>query len=188
MPKGFLPGPSASRGIGFMMLAAFVAAVAALAPPVSAQNASAQSGDSAETAAALALDGNETRGKRLFLRCKACHNLTDGRRHKLGPNLHALFGRKAGSLSDYRYSRALAEADFAWSRSQLNRWLKNPSGFLPGNKMSFAGLRTPQDRADLLAYLEKATEQAQKDSKATSEATLPKSEAPKNGQPDSGKP
>ncbi len=97
--------------------------------------------------------GNPTSGKRVFNRCKACHNLTTTSRTRLGPNLDNLFGRKAGSVESYKYSKALQETDFVWTENSLNSWLTKPNSFLPGNKMAFSGIRKEQDRKDLIAFL-----------------------------------
>lgn len=105
----------------------------------------------------LSAAGDATKGKRLFNRCRACHNLTDAARTRVGPNLDGLFGRPAGKDEGYRYSKALAEADFVWTEKELNDWLAQPRTYLPGNKMAFAGLRKEQDRKDLMAYLRTAT-------------------------------
>lgn len=101
--------------------------------------------------------GDATKGQRLFARCKACHNLTSAARSRMGPNLDGLFGREAGAYEGYRYSKALAEADFIWTEDKLDQWLAQPKTFMPGNKMAFAGLRKEQDRKDLMAYLRQAT-------------------------------
>lgn len=105
----------------------------------------------------LSAQGDAEKGKRLFNRCKACHNLTAAGRPRMGPNLDNLFGRAAGSSEGYKYSKALAEADFVWTESKVDEWLAKPKAFLPGNKMAFAGLRKEQDRKDLMAYLRVAT-------------------------------
>lgn len=105
--------------------------------------------------------GDATRGQRVFNRCKACHTLTAAKRTRLGPNLDNLFGRKAGSADNYRYSRAMKDADFLWTEAKLNEWLMKPSAFLPGNKMTFAGVRNEKDRKDLIAYLRRATVQTE---------------------------
>jgi cytochrome c len=102
--------------------------------------------------------GNADNGQRVFNRCKACHNLTASTRTRLGPNLDGLFGRPAGKEVNYKYSRALADANFDWTEEKLNEWLVKPSAFLPGNKMAFAGVRKEQERNDLIAYLRRATE------------------------------
>ncbi|WP_417450212.1 c-type cytochrome [Kordiimonas sp.] len=113
--------------------------------------------DDDPSSTALSSQGDAEKGKRIFNRCKACHNLTAAKRSRMGPNLDALFGRDAGSKEDYKYSKALAEADFVWTEEKLNQWLAAPKTFLPGNKMAFAGLRKEDDRKDLMAYLRTAT-------------------------------
>lgn len=92
-------------------------------------------------------------GRRVFARCRSCHTLPEGGPNLTGPNLWAVFGRQAGSLQGYNYSPALRNADFIWTAEQLDEWLNNPRDFLPGNKMSFAGVRDEQDRRDLIAWL-----------------------------------
>lgn len=106
---------------------------------------------------AISSQGDAEKGKRIFNRCKACHNLTAAARSRMGPNLDGLFGSAAGSKEGYKYSKALAEADFVWTEEKLDAWLSAPKTFLPGNKMAFAGLRKEQDRMDLMAYLRAAT-------------------------------
>lgn len=92
-------------------------------------------------------------GRRLFRRCAACHTLGDGDRHLVGPNLHGMFGREVGGAEGFRFSRALEEADFVWTKAELDQWLANPRTYLPGNRMSFVGLRNESDRNDLIAFL-----------------------------------
>ena len=101
----------------------------------------------------LSADGDPVKGKRVFMRCQACHTLVAGQ-HRMGPSIANLFGREAGTADGFpRYSNALKEANFLWTEAALDEWLASPKAFLPGNKMPFAGLRNPQDRKDLLAYL-----------------------------------
>lgn len=114
-----------------------------------------------ESENAFSASGDVAKGKRVFNRCKACHNLTASNRTRLGPNLDNLFGKKAGDATDYKYSRAMKDAEFIWTEAILNEWLTKPGAFLPGNKMQFAGLRKEQDRKDLIAYLRQATVKAE---------------------------
>ena len=93
------------------------------------------------------------RGKRTFKLCVSCHLTAEGAGNLVGPNLHGLFGREAGSLEGFAYSDALTDADFIWEPVHLDEWLTNPRAFLPGNRMSFAGVRKPEDRLGLIAYL-----------------------------------
>lgn len=96
-------------------------------------------------------------GQRLAQMCKACHTLAEGGVHMIGPNLFGFFGRPAGSVQRYPYSAALQEAEFAWTPRALDAWLARPARFLPGNRMSFPGVSSASDRADLIAYLLEAT-------------------------------
>jgi len=96
-------------------------------------------------------------GKRQFAKCRSCHTLPQGGPNMTGPNLYGVFGRQAGSKPDYRYSEALKTAGFAWDGQKLDGWLADPRGFLPGNKMSFVGVKDQKDRVDLIAYLKTQT-------------------------------
>lgn len=97
------------------------------------------------------------RGQTLFLQCRACHSLDEGEPHKVGPNLHGMFGREAGQAPGFDYSEALLESPIVWEPEALDDWLERPSDFLPGNRMVFIGVRSPADRANLIAYLQQAT-------------------------------
>ena len=96
-------------------------------------------------------------GQRLAQMCKACHTLGDGGVHMIGPNLSGFFGKSAGSAEGYNYSAALQEADFIWTPRAMDAWLTRPARFLPGNRMSFPGVSSTSDRADVIAYLLEAT-------------------------------
>tara|TARA_R110000787_G_scaffold14348_16_gene44390 strand:- start:1309 stop:1860 length:552 start_codon:yes stop_codon:yes gene_type:complete len=93
------------------------------------------------------------RGKRTFKLCQSCHLTAEGAGNLVGPNLHGLFGREVGSVEGFAYSDALEDADFIWEPQHLDEWLTNPRAYLPGNRMSFAGVRKPDDRLGLIAYL-----------------------------------
>jgi cytochrome c len=97
------------------------------------------------------------RGKRLFDQCAACHGLDD-QTDTDGPTLKGVIGRKAGSLEDYRYSAAMKRSDVTWTTMTLDAYIADPQGFIKGNRMAFAGMSDPAERADLIAYIEQATQ------------------------------
>ena len=94
--------------------------------------------------------------------CRACHSLERGGPVMIGPVLFGMFGAPAGRRPDFDYSRALAEAEFVWTPRALDAWLAEPTRFLPGNRMSFAGVRDMTNRVDLVAYLLKVTDDSGK--------------------------
>lgn len=98
------------------------------------------------------------RGRQLAFTCRACHTLEAGGAHMIGPNLHGMFGRNAGTREGFDYSEAIRESAFAWTPRALDAWLREPGDFLPGNRMSFIGVSSQGDRRDLIAYLLIATE------------------------------
>jgi cytochrome c len=90
--------------------------------------------------------------------CEACHSLGKGGVNMIGPNLYGFFGKRVGTVAGFDYSNAVANADFVWTPRALDAWLVQPSRFLPGNRMTFAGVGDAGDRADLIAYLLGATD------------------------------
>lgn len=90
-------------------------------------------------------------GRRLFRRCASCHTLGSGDRHLVGPNLHGMFGREVGGAEGFRFSRH-GGGRLCVDEGRAGLWLANPRTYLPGNRMSFAGLRTESDRNDLIAF------------------------------------
>ena len=95
------------------------------------------------------------RGKLLFLRCAACHNIAARPEKRIGPDLQGVVGRKAGSLPGYNYSTAMASTNFIWDAATLDRWLERPNDVVPGTSMAFSGMEKPEDRQALIAYLAK---------------------------------
>lgn len=111
----------------------------------------------------FSMKGDASQGRKVFIRCRACHNLTDDRRHKTGPNLNALFGRVSGTSASYQtYSKAMKDAQIVWTEANLNEYLAKPRTYLPGNKMVFAGITNDKDRFDLLAYLRQSQDNVNK--------------------------
>ena len=107
-------------------------------------------------AIALVHPGNAENGKRLFRACAGCHSLNAGET-RFGPSLAGLFGRKAGLVPRFRYSKALQNSSIVWNERALDAWLANPRLFIPGNRMPFFGVRDPQLRKDIIAFLKLAT-------------------------------
>ena len=93
------------------------------------------------------------RGRRTWKLCQSCHLTAEGAGSLVGPNLYGLFGREAGTAEGFSYSDPLKEADFIWTPEQVDHWLENPRTFLVGNRMSFSGIRKPEDRLAVIAYL-----------------------------------
>lgn len=92
-------------------------------------------------------------GERLARRCAACHTFDEGGANRVGPNLWNVLGGPKAHLDNYNYSDALAGMEGEWGYEEMNALLADPRGYIPGTKMSFAGLRSPEDRAHLIAYL-----------------------------------
>ncbi|HET9161709.1 MAG TPA: cytochrome c family protein [Caulobacteraceae bacterium] len=96
-------------------------------------------------------------GKSKLNLCRSCHTFTDGGPNGVGPNLYRVFGRKAGSKPDFKYSDAVKKAGFTWDADHLDQWLTKPKDFIPGTKMTFQGLPDASDRRDLIAALKVQT-------------------------------
>jgi cytochrome c2 len=103
------------------------------------------------TAAAHA-DGDPARGEQRFVDCAACHAPQPGVAN-VGPSLQGVFGRKAATLADFRYSPALKRSGITWTPETLDTFLADPQKAVPNNRMPYAGMPDAADRADLIAFL-----------------------------------
>jgi cytochrome c len=101
-------------------------------------------------------DGDAAKGEKRFEECATCHSTQVGV-NGVGPSLHDVFGRKAGGLDDYRYSPAMKRSGITWTPQTLGNFVADPQKAVPNNRMPFAGMPDAADRADLIAYLEKAS-------------------------------
>ena len=108
------------------------------------------------------------KGQQVFNKCMACHNAEHGGANQLGPNLWDVIGEPIGQGKGFAFSDALAKKGGTWSWDNLFAWLKSPRDFAPGTKMTFAGLSKPEDRANVIAYLN-----------AQSDSPLPRAQAVK---------
>ena len=134
-----MSGRSIVNEVGTMRVRGMIAAVALLA-----------------AAGAARADGDAARGEKQFVECATCHTLERGV-NNVGPSLFGLFGRKAGEIADFRYSPALRKSGIAWTPQAFDNFIADPQKAVPGNRMPFAGMASAGDRADLIAYLVKAT-------------------------------
>jgi len=101
--------------------------------------------------------GDADRGEKIFRKCAACHQVGKGAEHRVGPHLNGIFGRRAGTVDGYEaYSKGLIRAGndgLDWTLEKLDAYVENPKVLVSGTRMNFAGLKKPQERADVLAYL-----------------------------------
>ena len=109
------------------------------------------------TAGPAFAEGDATAGKKVYNKCKTCHALEAGKK-KLGPTLHGIIGRTAGTVEGYKYSDVMKESGIVWTEENIDAYLAKPKEFMPGNKMVFPGLKKDQQRADVIAYLKEATQ------------------------------
>ena len=116
------------------------------------------------------------KGQTVFNKCTACHTIEKGAPNGLGPNLWGTLGAPIGKGHGFAFSAALADKGGTWTWSTMSDWLKNPKGFAPGTKMTFAGIGNPQDRANVIAFLN-----SKSDSPQPMPAAPPPKEAPAGG-------
>lgn len=102
----------------------------------------------------LLASADAARGAKVFGACKACHSAEAGAKHKIGPNLWNVVGRKKAGADGFAYSSALTGMGGEWSYANLDKFLENPKAYAPGNKMTYAGVKKNSDRAALMVYLQ----------------------------------
>ncbi|MFT3810487.1 MAG: cytochrome c family protein [Micropepsaceae bacterium] len=107
--------------------------------------------------------GDPVAGEKSFAKCRACHSTAPGD-NKIGPTLYGVIGRLAGTVEGYNYSKPNKESGITWTEQEMFDYLENPRKKIPGTKMAFAGIKKPEERADLIAWL-------QEDYKAQTAAT-----------------
>lgn len=100
--------------------------------------------------------GDSAAGAKVFRKCKACHDVGESAKSKVGPILNGIVGRPAGTFESFSYSSAMTTAagnGLVWTEENIAEFLTKPKKFMPGTKMAFAGLRKEKDRANVIAYL-----------------------------------
>ncbi len=125
---------------------------AAPAAPAAAAPVAADNTDTISGVKLASYTGDPVKGKTDFITCQTCHAIEAGV-NKIGPSLHAVVGRAAGSIAGYSYSAANKNSGITWTPEKLFQYLESPQRVVPGTKMTFAGWSDPQKRADVIAYL-----------------------------------
>lgn len=98
-------------------------------------------------------------GEKAFILCQACHNTNKGEPHKVGPNLHGIFGRKAGTAEGFTYSESLKNSGIVWDETHLRNWLEKPTDYIPGTTMAFIGIQDEAQQTALIEHLQKLTQE-----------------------------
>ena len=106
---------------------------------------------------ALFASTSAAEGAKVFKKCAACHSIAEGSGNKIGPALWGVLGRSAGSIPDYKYSKAMAAHGKNWSFEEMNGFLIKPKDWIKGTKMSFVGLKKAKERAAVILYMNENT-------------------------------
>ena len=118
-----------------------------------ASTASAETSSETGNIMAIFASTSATEGEKVFKKCAACHSIAEGGKNKIGPALWGVLGRQAGSLPDYKYSKAMAAHGKKWSFEEMNSFLIKPKDWIKGTKMSYAGLKSEKERAAVILYM-----------------------------------
>ena len=122
-----------------------------------ASNASAKTSSEAGNIMAIFASTSAAECAKVFKKCAACHSIAEGGKNKIGPALWGVLGRQAGSLPDYKYSKAMAAHGKKWSFKEMNGFLIKPKEWIIGTKMSYAGLKSEKERAAVILYMNENT-------------------------------
>ena len=133
-----------------------VASVTTISSTTASETSSENSGS--KNIMALFSSTSAAEGEKVFKKCVACHSIAKGGANKIGPALWGVLGRKAGSISNYKYSKAIASYEKSWSFEEINGFLIKPKDWIKGTKMSFAGLKNAKDRAAIILYMNENTD------------------------------
>lgn len=139
---------------GFMRLKAYMGNIRNAVIPASVASASVAAAPEPQVDLGTRLaQADKTKGAQAAKVCATCHDFTTGGPNRVGPNLWGVVGRPVGSHAGFQYSKAMAAHGGAWTYEELDAYLTSPARDVPGNKMSFAGIRKASDRANVLAWL-----------------------------------
>ena len=133
-----------------------VATVTAVANTTSAETGSVSS--ESENIMALFASASAAEGAKVFKKCAACHSIAKEGKNKIGPKLFGVLGRQAGSISDYKYSKAMVAFGKFWTIEEMDGFLTKPRDYVKNTKMSFIGLKNPKDRAAVILYMNQSTD------------------------------
>ena len=122
-----------------------------------ASTASADTSSETGNIMAIFASTSAAEGAKVFKKCAACHSIAEGGKNKIGPALWGVLGRQAGSLPDYKYSKAMAAHGKKWSFEEMNGFLIKPKEWIKGTKMSYAGLKSEKERAAVILYMNQNT-------------------------------
>ena len=122
-----------------------------------ASTASAETSSETGNIMAIFASTSAAEGAKVFKKCQTCHSIAEGGKNKIGPALWGVLGRQAGSLPDYKYSKAMAAHGKKWSFEEMNGFLIKPKDWIKGTKMSYAGLKSAKERAAVILYMNENT-------------------------------